>query len=162
MHDGGTANQARIADIEDITRYVGASHFDPDTGQINASAFDRTSKDDDGLSVNRTRLFDSDVEKDRTELRRVMASRRTLGKTAVFAQLNVGEAIESLAEFDEDIFVAADPLAATESALANPAHALVHGLPFKGEAVGSLKSELAGDRLRAVINDCFPAIQDHR
>lgn len=147
----------RIPGEEDVTRYVGGAHFDPGTGQINGSAFDRTPRDVDGLSVNRVGFLGADVAADRAELRRVMGSRLTLGKTAVFVQLNVGEALDALAEFEEDIFFTPDPLEAVGDKLANPAHALCIGLPFKGEATGSLKSAVAGDRLRAVIRDRFPA-----
>ncbi|WP_156370209.1 hypothetical protein [Novosphingobium sp. Leaf2] len=148
-----------VGDVEDITRYVGGSHFDAATGQVNASAFDRSPKDVDGLSVNRVGVFSREIRDDRFELRRVMASRMKIGKTAVFVQFNVGDALSALAEFEEEIFVAADPLVADGVGLANPAHAVIVGLPFKGEAIGSLKAELAGDRLRAVIKDTFPAVQ---
>ncbi len=86
-----------------------------------------------------------------------MASRMTLGRTAVFVQLNVGAALTALKEFEEDIFVCHDARSAEGTRVANPAHALIIGLPFKGEAVGSLKSELAGDRLRATVHDRFAA-----
>jgi hypothetical protein len=32
------------------------------------------------------------------------------------------------------------------------------GLPFKGESVGSLKSEVAGDKLKHIIIRKFPAV----
>jgi hypothetical protein len=160
MSSNESGNLDPVPDNEDIVRYVGGSHFAPYTQQINASAFDRTAKDEDGLSFNRVGIFDSNIDKDRDELRRVMASRMSLGKKAVFVQINVGEAIKSLTEFQENIFVVADPLSADGPALANPAHALMCGLPFKGESVGSLKSELAGDRLRAVVRVVFPAVID--
>ena len=133
------------------------AHVDPDTGQVSAGAFDRAPKDDDGLSVNRVGVFSGDLAADRSQLRAVMASRMKLGANAAFVQLNAGEAIATLSEFEGPIFICHDPLPASDTALENPAHALIIGLPFKGEAVGSLKSEEAGDRLRALIRDRFPA-----
>lgn len=152
------AERPRVGVAEDATRYVGGAHFDPTTRQVNASAFDRAPKDTDGLSINRVGVFSGDRDEDRIALRAVMGSRMKLGRTAIFAQFNAGAALAALAEFEEGIFLCHDPLLAERGWLANPAHALIVGLPFKGEAVGSLKAELAGDRLRAVVHDFFPAV----
>ena len=159
MNEVASDPRQRVSENEDVTRYVGGAHFDGTTGQLNASAFDRTRKDDDGLSVNRVNVFSGDVNEDRTQLRQVMASRMSLGRSAIFAQLNIGAALAALAEFEEDLFVGRDPLGADGTKLANPAHALFIGLPFKGEAIGSLKAEIAGDRLRALVHDHFTAIE---
>lgn len=150
-------NRSAVSREIDLARYVGGSHFDETTNQINGSAFDRMPKDHDGLSVNRCGVFDSNVDLDRQAMRVVTASRMKVGKTAVFIQFNTGAALDALAEFNQEILICEDPLPADGAALANPAHALVVGLPFKGESLGSLKSELAGARLRATIFDRFSA-----
>ncbi|MBV8686165.1 MAG: hypothetical protein JOZ90_16450 [Alphaproteobacteria bacterium] len=141
-----------------MTRYVGGSHFDPDTGEVNGSAFERTPKDTDGVSVTRCRFFSAEVEKDHAEIRRIVGSRLKLGKTAVFVELNTGAILDALASFEEDVAVVEDPLPRDGEALPNPAHALIIGFPFKGEAVGSLRSEEAGDALRKIIRRKFPAV----
>lgn len=141
-----------------VVRYVGGFHVDPRTGQINGSAFERTAKDVDGLSFNRRGVFAPDVEGDRAAIRRVMASRLKLGATATFAEINVGSALDALTEFEQDVFFVEHPLPAEDGKVANPAHALMIGFPFAGEQVGSLKSEVAGDRLRLCICDQFSAV----
>lgn len=149
----------RLGGDEVVARYVGGSHFDPATNQINGSAFERTAKDHDGVSLNRRGLLDADPEKDRQEIRMITASRLKLGKTAVFAELQISCAIEALDEYSQDIYFCANPLDSNEKELANPAHALLIGFPFKGEQIGSLKSEVAGDKLRNCICDKFPAVE---
>ena len=150
--------QPPVPPHDDLARYVGGAHFDPGTGEINGSAFERTAKDTDGVSVTRCRLFAADVSKDEAAIRRVVGSRLNLGKTAVFAEVNTGKVLDVLAVFEQDISVVQDPLLAEKGALPNPAHALIVGFPFKGEAVGSLKSEVAGDKLKQIIIRKFPAV----
>lgn len=160
MNETDYTDRPRVGRSEDVVRYVGGSHFDRDTGIVNGSAFDRNPTDTDGLSVNRVGVWATDRKEDRRAMRRVMATRRTPGKTAVFVQVNVGAALDALAEFEEDVFVCHNPLEQEGTKAANPAHALIIGLPFKGETIGSLRSELAGDRLASVISERFPAFVD--
>jgi hypothetical protein len=108
--------------------------------------------------VNRRGLFDADPDRDRAEIRRVVGARRKLGATSIFVEIRVGTMLDALAEFEAEISVVADPLDAEGDWPANRAHALILGLPFVGETVGSLKSELAGDRIRQQILDRFPAV----
>jgi hypothetical protein len=152
------AGEPRLPGTDVVARYVGGAHVDSETGEINGSAFERNPKDVDGVSFTRRHIFDQDCNRDRDEIRRVVGSHMKFGKTAVFAELTVGNALEVLQEFEQDIFFVADPIAAAEERLANPAHALLVGFPFKDEQVGSLKSEIAGDRLRLCVTDRFPAI----
>ncbi len=147
-----------VTEDENIVRYVGGRNYDPNTGVINGGAFDRNSKDGDGLSVTRRYVFSIDDVVDKNQIRRVVGSRLKFGKTAVFAQLNVGEMLRALDEFNQNISVVEDALEADGEYLANPAHALILGLPFAGEAIGSLKSEIAGDKIRTTIQSSFPAI----
>ncbi len=140
-----------------VARYVGALHIDPITGQINGSAFERSPKDTDGVSFTRRGMLAEDTDQDRAAIRGVVGSRLRLGRTAVFAELQVGDALAALERFDQDVSFVEDPLPAEGAMLANPAHALLIDLPFKGDHVGSLKSEAAGDYLRQCVRDRFPA-----
>jgi hypothetical protein len=101
----------------------------------------------DGVSVVRRKFFSKDDDADLEQIRKVVASRRKLGAESVFAELNVGVALDVLREFNENVDIVADPLPAEGEKLANRAHALIKDLPFDGQAVGSLTSELAGDLL---------------
>ena len=154
-----TVEVPRLGRDEIVARYVGGAHVDLNTGQINGSAFDRTPKDIDGLSFTRRNILDDDCDADRAAIRQAVGSRLRFGRTAVFAELPVGIAAEALEPFDGEFFFVEDPLEAQGLALANLAHALLIGLPFRGEQVGSLKSEIAGDRLRVCIVDRFAAIE---
>jgi hypothetical protein len=125
---------------------------------LNGSAFDRAPKDTDGLSVNRRHILAQDPLEDEAEIGKVVGSHLKMGATSQFAELNVGLMLDALDDFEQEIFVCEDPLPAVGAALENPAHALVVGLPFAGEVVGSLQSELAGDRLRKIVCHIFPAV----
>ena len=148
----------KLAAKANVVRYVGGSQYDHATGVLNGEAFVRPQKDLDGMSFTQRLIFSTKSEDDKVEIRRVFASRMNVGKTAIFDELNVGRALAALTQFDDDFHFLADPLPAEGSKLANPAHALLIGLPFAGEAVGSLKSELAGDLLQKTVHDKFPAV----
>jgi hypothetical protein len=151
------AISARLPDDQNVVRYVGGSHIDEITGVINGSAFDRTVKDVDGLSVTRRLFLDSDDTRDQQAIRDVIGSRLFLGKTAVFAEVNVGQ-VRSLPQASSlGIELEEDPLPAEGLRLANPAHALILGLPIKGESVGSLRSEVLNDQLARLIEHRFQA-----
>lgn len=139
---------------ENFVRHVGGSHVDD--GIVNGSAFERASKDTDGLSIVRRKIFAKSTEVDLRKIREALGSRRALGKTSVFAELNVGTALEILHEFDNRIDIIADPLPEDGGYIANPAHALILELPIKGLEAGSLDSELAGDLLAAKILSLNP------
>jgi hypothetical protein len=140
-----------------VVRYVGGKHIGDSTGALNGSAFDRTPKDRDGLSFTQRLILFKSAKKDEAEIRRIVGSRLHMGKMAVFAELNVGAALGALKAFEADFYFREDALAAEGNMLANPAHALLIGLPFVGETVGSLRSEHAGDILRQTVRDTFPA-----
>ena len=151
----------RLTNDKNVVRYVGGSHvvINPVSGEfeIDASAFDRTTKDHDGLSFIERLVLSTDPQRDEVEIRRVLSARRSFGKSARFAELNVGQAIEALRVFDSDFYFCEDPLPASNGIPANPAHALLKGLPFVGEAVGSLRSEWAGELLSGTVTRTFPA-----
>ncbi len=146
-----------LAGDEQVVRYVGGSHYSEDTDEVDGSAFDRKPKDDDGLSFTRRFFLSGDEIDDQNKIREIFASRIKIGSTAQFAQLKVLDVLCVLAEFDEVFEFVEDQLDAEGEGLANPAHALLLGLPFAGESVGSLKSEVAGDLLSQCVTYCFPA-----
>ena len=147
-----------LASAANVVRYVGGSQYDHATGILNGEAFIRPLKDIDGMSFTQRLIFSTNSEDDKNEIRRVFASRMNVGKTAIFAELNVEKALTALAQFEEEFHFLADPLPLDGSKLANPAHSLLIGLPFAGEAVGSLKSELAGDFIRKTVHGKFSAV----
>lgn len=142
---------------EDVTRLVGGSKICPKTGKIDFSAFDRTAKDTTGLSFNRTGVFSPDQDADDAEISRIMRSRLSVGKTAVHAVTNVGTALKALASFGTLFDFVENPLDAEVDKPANPAHVLMKGLPFVGEAIGSLNSDVAGALLCRTISRTFLA-----
>ena len=152
----------RLANDRNVVRYVGGSHavLNSVSGEyeIDASAFDRTAKDHDGLSFIQRLVLSTDPQRDEDEIRRVVGAWRSLGKTARFAELNVGHAVEALRVFDQDFYFCEDPLPEFDGKPANSAHVLLIGLPFKGEAIGSLRSEWAGELLSGVVLTTFSAI----
>lgn len=149
-----------LDDSENAARYVGGLNFDPVTKRVNIEAFDRGVKDADGLSFTRTGMLAEEQNADDSMIRKIMGSRLAIGKNAVFAVVKVGDAILSLSHFGMKFEFVADPLEEDGAKLANPAHALLLGLPFKGESVGSLNSELAGDLLVRAVNRLFWAHSD--
>jgi hypothetical protein len=152
------ARSGELARDVDAARYVGGAHFDPDTGAVNASAFDRQPKDTDGLSFTRTGFWSAnDSDADDAQIRKIVGSRMAFGKSACFVEMNVGSAVDALSIDGEEFWFREDSLEAEGTMLANPAHALLIGLPYKGEIIGSLRSEVAGDRLCRVIKRRFPA-----
>lgn len=150
-----------VTRVEDLCRYAGALQFDKGTGSVGANVFDRHPKDDDSLSVNRRGIFSNSEADDDAAIRRVSATRGAPGKTARFIVINTGSMLDILEEFEREVFVCEDPLEAEGDKAANPAHALIVGLPFVGEEIGSMTSELIGDRLRRITSNGFPAHPDH-
>jgi hypothetical protein len=145
----------------DVVRYVGGSFISlgPSEGEfeIGAGAFERSAKDEDGLSFVERFVLAKQSNADEDEIRHVLGSRRSFGKTAQFAELNVGKALDALSYLDNDFYFCEDPLPKDGASLANPAHALLIGLPFKGEPAGSMTSELAGELLSGTVERIFPA-----
>jgi hypothetical protein len=146
-----------LASAERVVRYVGGLHYNHETGVVDGSAYGRRKNDDDGLSFTRRYIVAVDDETDKNQIRRIFASRLKIGKTAVFAQFSVADALDALSDYEEAFDFIENELEAEGQCLANPAHALLRGLPFVGEAVGSLKSEVAGDLLASRVDEIFHA-----
>lgn len=147
---GFVADGDRVGRHEKVVRYARPSDVHGDT--LNGSAFDRKAADRDGVSVCRLGVFQAEPVGDLDQIRRAMGSRLRLKPAGRLAEISVG-AIEDVGrEVDELLFVVEDALPAEGGHPANPAHALIDGLPFKGASVGSLSSELAGDLLRRHVS----------
>ena len=145
----------KLADTENAARYVGGSKFDAKTARLLVTAFDRERKDADGLSFNRTGILSSVQADDDNQIRAIIASRIIVGKNAVFAEMNVGDVSRQLEHFGGEFQFEADPLEPEGTKMANPVHALLIGLPFVGETIDSLKSEVANDLLTQVVRRIF-------
>lgn len=79
-----------IPDGDSVVRLCGGSHLDPDTGSPGPGAF-MLREGEDYLSVNWLEYFKGYDHQDALlEIRRVLATKRTIGKTARLALLNVG------------------------------------------------------------------------
>jgi hypothetical protein len=161
MSSAGGKKEKLSAD-KNVVRYVGGGSISlgPSEGEfeIGAGAFERSTKDEDGLSFIERLILAKQSKADEDEICRVLASRRSFGKTAQFAELNAGKALEALSYFDSDFYFCEDPLSEDGEKLANPAHTLLIGLPFKGEPAGSMTSELAGELLSGTVERLFPAM----
>lgn len=155
--------KAKLGVSKNVVRYVGGSFVslgpDEHEFEVGAGAFERSTKDEDGLSFVERFVFAKQSNADEDEIRRVLESWRSFGKTAQFAELNVGKVLEALSYFDSDFYFCEDPLPEEGDKLANSAHALLIGLPFKGEPAGSMTSELAGELLSGTVERLFPAVK---
>lgn len=87
------SDERRLSPDAIVVRYVGGSHFDPGTGGINGSAFERTPKDVDGVSFARRGVHSTVVAVDRDAIRRVAASRLSWAGTPYLR--NYGSALRS-------------------------------------------------------------------
>lgn len=146
-----------LSDSEVVVRYVGGAHIDSKTNEINGSAFERSPKDKDGVSFNRRNIFCYCEKCDRENIISIMKTRMTLGKKSRFAEIVVGDVLAKMAQEDGiSIAFYEDFLDEEPGIPSNPAHAILKGLPFTGEKIGSLSSELAGDFLRQCIVHEYP------
>lgn len=79
---------------DSVVRLCGGSHLDPDTGVPGPGAF-MLREGESYLSVNWLEYFQQcDHEGRMLEVRRVLASKRSVGRTARLALLNIGGAIK--------------------------------------------------------------------
>lgn len=152
------ADRPKIQDDADVVRHVDRRSYDSSTNEYDPSAFYRTKKDQDGLSFMQRLVLANEDHADRKEIQRVFALRYKPHKKDVFAELNVHDALETLRDFGQELFFCADPIPASDEIEANDAHVLMIGLPFEGDKIGSLRFEVAGDRLGKVVKGNFPAI----
>jgi hypothetical protein len=118
-----------VRDADNIARLCGGSHIRED-GTVSASAF-KLRHGETFLSVNwleYLRLPDRAAEI--VEVRRVLMSKRTMGRTAKIAVLNVGEASRAITDHDKDLpQIAVLHMPETEAGKPqDPSHAGIYGL----------------------------------
>lgn len=79
-----------LADTDNVARLCGGSHIDPDTGAPGPGAF-MPREGEVYLSVNWLEYFDQLNHEERLrEIKQALASKRTVGRMALLALLNVG------------------------------------------------------------------------
>lgn len=87
-------NGDTLPNADNVVRLCGGSHLDPETGSPGPGAF-MLRDDESYLSVNWLEYFEQHCHENRLlEVRRVLASKRSIGKTARLALFNVGNAIQ--------------------------------------------------------------------
>lgn len=149
-----------VSPYENVVRLV--RHIDFKKGILGASAFDRPEKDHDGLSVTRRHvLIPDDDAADLKRIREVLGAWRMLKASHRLAQISVGDILAAGAEANRALSVVEDPIEAEPPKPANPAHALILGLPFAGAEKGSLDAVMASDLLARKIDpqNVLPAIE---
>lgn len=141
-----------------VVRY--ARPEDYDSGMLHSSAFNRPAKDADGLSVTQLGVLEpKDHDADMRVIRAIMISRGIpLGEDTCFAELAVSDIIEAGREAMTTFSVLHSPSKAKlgEGKLANPAHAIINGLPLEGLSIGSLTSQLVSDLLLTKVRREIP------
>lgn len=148
-----------VAASESVLRLI--RHIDFKNGIVGSSAFDRPEKDTDGLSVCRRGVLAEDAPEDLRRIQRVLGAWRTLKASHRLAQLSVSDILAVGEETKRALSVIEDPLEAEPPKPANPAHALIHGLPFAGAEEGTLDSVTAADLLARKVDakNVYPAIE---
>lgn len=146
---------AHLPDGDNIVRYVGGSKIREDN-RIDGSAFCRRI-DEDGLSVNWLEFF-SGLAKQRqvAEVRRLIHL-RSLGTTAVFAELNVGDVKQQLRDELPDVYVINTPQPANDVfPQPDPSHCEIMGLPpAAAEDVALIIGDMIAKRVK-VIHTAVP------
>ena len=120
----------------------------PTRAEIPGTAFVRSPKDTDGLSVNWHECFPGILEEQVVAVRQLI--RQTLKKNGRFLLIDVDTVKAHLAMHAPDVNLAAieDPLEADSDYFADPSHALLMGLPTHDD---SPESERIGDLIAQCI-----------
>lgn len=144
---------------ERVVRLLRAPDFK--NGFVQSTAFDRPEKDRDGLSVSRRGVFSAEDETDLRTLRQVIGAWRQVKASQRLAQISVADILDAGREADRVLSVIEAWVEADYPKPANPAHAIICGLPFMGADEGSLGSVAAADILARKIgpNDVFAAVE---
>ena len=106
----------------------------PTRAEIPATAFVRSPRDTNGLSVNWREFFSGNLEEQVASVRQVI--RQTLRKNGRFFLINVDAVNAHLAIHAPDVSMGAieDPLEAEGGRPADPSHALLTGLPVHDDS----------------------------
>lgn len=152
----------------ELVRYIRPA--DIDGVIVSGTAFERKLKDKDGVSVTRLGMFSKALEKDLNSIRTVMNSRLKMAATGKLGQIssvaiaNVGSktrtALEVMTSPSSGTAFNADKDIGRElgknKKFANPAHAVIVGLPFNEGELDDLEADLAGDLLARAISTLHP------
>lgn len=143
-----------LPDGDNVVRYVGGSKIREDN-RIDGTAFCRR-HDEGGLSVNWLEFFSGlDKTQQVAEVRRLIHL-RTLGATAVFAELNVGEVKQQLQDLLPGVYVISRPQPADDDfPEPDPSHCEIMGLP-PAEAEGLALT--IGDMIAKRVTATYPAV----
>ncbi|WP_198355702.1 hypothetical protein [Sphingomonas sp. MA1305] len=144
----------RVGADQEVVRYARPSDFDE--GVLSGSAFDRNAKDYDGVSVCRLGVFSANLDEDLDSIRAVLGAWRSLKKNGRLAQISVQDIEAVGSEVRQVLVVVEDEIASAEDKPANPAHALIEGLPF----IGGAAADLASDLLRRKVSALHEAVLD--
>lgn len=126
-----------------VARYVGASGRDPDSGELQASAFLPRRTDGNSLSVNWLEFFGPRWHDCLDQVRTVLAGKLSrVGSSAVLAVLKVGNTLERvLAELPDEgrlLTVVHDPEDRVTHGHDDPSHAAIVGYTTDDEVVAEL------------------------
>lgn len=115
-----------LDDEHNTIRYIKPSSFED--GVIDGSGFPLR-QGEKGISVNWLEFFEGSKEEQIQEIRQFKNRTMTLRKTGCFAELNVGQTRQYLAEEILEISFVEDPIEASENHEADPSHSLICGVP---------------------------------
>lgn len=142
-----------IPEADNITRWCGGSHVDPETGSIGPGAFMLRAKDTDRLlSVNWLEYFKPlNRESQVDEVRKVLTKKRNrLGANSRFAVLNVEQAISSVQDATGDVLISIlrAPVS-SEGQWDDPSHSGIYGL--------KIDDDISAVALSQMIIEIYPA-----
>ena len=143
-----------LPDSDNVVRYVGGSKIRKNN-RIDGSAFCRR-RDEDGPSVNWLEFFSGlDKQQQIAEVRRLIHL-RSLGATAVFAELNVGDVKQRLRDELPDVYVVNKPEPADDDfPEPDPSHCEIMGLPpAEAEDLALIIGDMIAQRVKAI----YPAV----
>lgn len=143
-----------LPDGDNVVRYVGRSKIREDN-RIDGTAFCRR-RDEDGPSVNWLEFFSGlDKQEQVSEVRRLIHL-RTLGATAVFAELNVGEVKRQLHDQLPDVYIISKLQPANDDfPEPDPSHCEIMGLP---PAEAENLALTIGDIIAKRVTATYPAV----
>ena len=142
-----------LSDSDNVVRYVGGSKI-RENNRISGEAF-QLDHDEDGLSVNWLEFFSiPDKQQQIGEVRRLVHL-RSLGATAVFAELNVGDVKQRLRDELPDVHVINKPEPADDDfPEPDPSHCEIMGLP---PAIAEDLALTIGDMIAKIVKAKYPA-----
>ncbi len=143
-----------LTDNDNVVRYVGGSKI-RENNRIDGSAFCRR-LGEGGASVNWLEFFYRlDKQQQIAEVRRLIHL-RSLGTTAVFAELNVGDVKQRLQDELPDVYVINKPQPAdADFPELDPSHCEIMGLP---PAEAESMALTIGDMIAKRVNAIYPAV----